>query len=155
MAVCFHCRRTALHAASAQGHTATVKELLEAGADVHGKIREEYIFTSQGGYVARRCFGFAVAGYSRDSIARQLRMLSCLSDCGRKGLCCSSIARSDLKLWCRLWLCSETVLHLASRKGHTATAKALVGAGADVRCKNSEGYGRGLRRGAFLRLYSA
>jgi hypothetical protein len=47
-----------------------------------------------------------------------------------------------------LWLCSDTVLHLASRNGHTATAKALVAAGADVNCQNSAGYasGRGLRR---------
>jgi hypothetical protein len=49
--------------------------------------------------------------------------------------------------------CRRTALHAASAQGHTATAKVLVWAGADVHCQNSEGYGRGLRRGAFLWLH--
>jgi hypothetical protein len=34
-----------------------------------------------------------------------------------------------------------TPLHLASQKGHTATALELVKAGADVHCKNNNGCG--------------
>ncbi len=34
-----------------------------------------------------------------------------------------------------------TALHYASDKGHTETAMALVKAGADVHCKNIDGYG--------------
>jgi ankyrin repeat protein len=37
------------------------------------------------------------------------------------------------------WLCRNTALHLASLKGHTETAMALVKAGADVHCKNNNG----------------
>ncbi len=39
------------------------------------------------------------------------------------------------------WLCRRTALHLASQDGHTETATALVKAGADVRCKDNDGYG--------------
>ncbi len=35
----------------------------------------------------------------------------------------------------------NTALHIASWNGHTETALALVGAGADVHCKNNYGYG--------------
>jgi hypothetical protein len=37
--------------------------------------------------------------------------------------------------------CRYTALHWASQNGKTETAMALVEAGADVRCKNNEGYG--------------
>ncbi len=40
-----------------------------------------------------------------------------------------------------LWLCRWTVLHYASQNGHTATALALVKAGADVHCNCNNGYG--------------
>jgi hypothetical protein len=42
---------------------------------------------------------------------------------------------------CLFWLCRYTALHNASVNGHTETAMALVKAGADVRCKNNDGYG--------------
>jgi hypothetical protein len=42
---------------------------------------------------------------------------------------------------CLFWLCRRTALHLASEKGHTETAMALVKAGADVQGKTNEGYG--------------
>ncbi len=37
-------------------------------------------------------------------------------------------------------LCRHTALHIASSNGHTETVKALVAAGADVHCKNNDGY---------------
>ncbi len=37
--------------------------------------------------------------------------------------------------------CRSTALHLASKKGHTETAIALVAAGADVHCEYDDGYG--------------
>jgi hypothetical protein len=40
-----------------------------------------------------------------------------------------------------LWLCRRTALHFASNNGHTETALALAKAGADVHCKDNEGYG--------------
>ncbi len=39
-------------------------------------------------------------------------------------------------------LCSRTALYIASAKGVTEIAKALVAAGADVHCKDYDGYGR-------------
>ncbi len=39
--------------------------------------------------------------------------------------------------WLRRW----TALHLALRNGHTEMAEALVAAGADVHCIDSDGYG--------------
>ena len=39
------------------------------------------------------------------------------------------------------WPCRDTALHLASCDGHTETAMALVEAGADVHCKDNDGYG--------------
>jgi hypothetical protein len=38
------------------------------------------------------------------------------------------------------WLCRDMALHLASERGHTETALALVEAGADVHCKDKDGY---------------
>ncbi len=40
-----------------------------------------------------------------------------------------------------LRLCRRTALHWASQKGHTETGMALIKAGADVRCKDNDGYG--------------
>ncbi len=45
----------------------------------------------------------------------------------------------ELQEWL-FWLCRRTALHWASQNGHTETAMALVTAGADVHCKNSNGY---------------
>jgi hypothetical protein len=42
---------------------------------------------------------------------------------------------------CLCWLCRFTALHYASSNGHTATAMALVTAGADVHCKANHGCG--------------
>ncbi len=42
---------------------------------------------------------------------------------------------------CLFWLCRWTALHWASLNGHTETAMALVKAGADVHCKDNDGYG--------------
>jgi hypothetical protein len=133
---------TALWAASATGHAATVEELLVAEADVHGKIRGSMDYNSLNYLLVRFTLNFStatVAGYGPDGIARQLRMPSCLRDCRQNGLC-RALFR-DL-----IWLCSETVLHLASREGHTAIVKLLVGARADVHCLDSKGYGSCLRR---------
>jgi hypothetical protein len=44
-----------------------------------------------------------------------------------------------------LRLCRWTALHSASLDGHTETAMALVEAGADVHCKDNDGYGYGSR----------
>ena len=38
------------------------------------------------------------------------------------------------------WVCSRTALHSASSSGHTETAMALIEAGADVHCKDNDGY---------------
>jgi hypothetical protein len=45
-----------------------------------------------------------------------------------------------------LWLCRETALHLALQGGHTETALALVEAGVDVHCQDTDGYGLLLAR---------
>jgi hypothetical protein len=42
------------------------------------------------------------------------------------------------------WWCRHTALHVASGYGHTATAKALVAAGADVHRQDPNQYGRGV-----------
>ena len=49
----------------------------------------------------------------------------------------------ELQEWLA-WLCRRTALHLASDNGHTETAMALVKAGADVHCKNTDGCGSAL-----------
>ena len=46
----------------------------------------------------------------------------------------------ELQEWL-LRLCRSTALHYASLNGHTETAMALVKAGADVHCKDDDGYG--------------
>ncbi len=45
-----------------------------------------------------------------------------------------------LKQWL-LSLCRRTALHYASARDYTETAVALVKAGADVHCKDNDGYG--------------
>jgi hypothetical protein len=39
-----------------------------------------------------------------------------------------------------VWLCRFTALHYALNNGHTETAMGLVKAGADVHCKDNDGY---------------
>jgi ankyrin repeat protein len=39
-----------------------------------------------------------------------------------------------------VWPCRQTALHWASNNGHTETAMALAKAGADVHCKDNDGY---------------
>jgi hypothetical protein len=48
--------------------------------------------------------------------------------------------RLELQEWL-LWLCSRTALHDASLHGQTETAMALIKVGADVHCKDNDGYG--------------
>ncbi len=48
--------------------------------------------------------------------------------------------RSGVEEWL-FWLSRVTALHYASENGCTETAMALVKAGADVHCKDNEGYG--------------
>ncbi len=59
---------------------------------------------------------------------------------GAKGRGVGQIAREAIGVG---WRCRDTALHVASSKGHTETAKALVAAGADVHRQNIKGYGRG------------
>jgi hypothetical protein len=112
-----------------------VKELLAAGADVHGKIGENTARSLGVAWSVR--FVAAAVGYGRVASHASCVCLVALETARRRACVAAP-----------LWLCSDTVLHLASWNGHTATAKALVAAGADVNCQNSAGYasGRGLRR---------
>ena len=67
--------------------------------------------------------------------------MSLLSQCGAAGPSSRGGAAGV-----PVWLCSLTPLHYASYKGSTETAMALVKAGADVHCKDDDGYGfSGLR----------
>ncbi len=40
-----------------------------------------------------------------------------------------------------IWLCRRTALHWASEPWFPETSRALVKAGADVHCKDNDGYG--------------
>ncbi len=42
-------------------------------------------------------------------------------------------------------MCRETALHVASKQECPETAQALIAAGADLDCKNKDGYGRARR----------
>ncbi len=53
------------------------------------------------------------------------------------GGCCFLFGRCDAGT---CWPCRGTALHLASGQGHTEIVKTLVKVGADVHCKNDEGY---------------
>ncbi len=59
---------------------------------------------------------------------------------------CSRCVQSDGVALAYVWLCRDAALHLASDQGHTQTALALVEAGADVHCKDKDGYGLWLAR---------
>jgi hypothetical protein len=55
----------------------------------------------------------------------------------------------------RFGLCRCTALHLASDRGNTKTAMALVKAGTDVHCKDNDGYGSSCRILVTLACHSA
>ncbi len=107
------CRRTALHLASLKGHTETAMALVKAGADVDCKDNDGCGFRR----LHRRVAGLSQCGGGR-SIDSEL----------------------GLQEWLRR-LCRGTAVHWASQNGHTETAMALVKAGADVHCKDNDGYG--------------
>jgi hypothetical protein len=107
------CRMTALHYASSNGHTETALALITAGADMRCKDNDGYGF-----WRLHRCVGW-VATVS----GRTVRPIG--------------VERQE----CLFWLCRMTALHAALNNGHTATALALVTAGADVHCKTNFGYG--------------
>ncbi len=106
------CRWTALHRASRNGHKVTAMALVKAGADVHCKDNDGY--------------GFLAASWSHRHVTQ----------CGADGPSTRAGAAGVA-----VWLCRRTALHYASSNGYTATAMALVKAGADVRCKANDGYG--------------
>jgi hypothetical protein len=116
-------RWTALHYASQNGHTETAKALVAVGADVHCKAEE--------GYGAGRCIG----QFASRPLAE--------GEGGERAWLCRLLARHGLRHELCAWLCRWTALHYASRNGHTETAKALLAAGADVRCETEKGYGAG------------
>ncbi len=101
------CRDTALHLASCNGHTESVKALLEKGAAVNAEGKD-------------KC-AFACLLYWTD--------VGCLCrqrPCGRFGLWVSVSAP-----------CRWTALHYASGSGHTESVKALLEKGADVNAENT------------------
>ncbi len=177
------CRRTALHYASRNGHTATAMALVKAGADVHGKDSAGY--DSRGGIVvSSACHSVGADGPSTRGGAAGVPALAVQADCA--ALCVAERPHGDgvgagqggggralqdqrrvrfspraaslcrrvdavsgrtvrplgvERQECPKWLCRMTALHDASLEGHTETAMALVKAGADVHCQDSEGYG--------------
>jgi hypothetical protein len=108
------CRKTALHRASQEGHTATAMALVEAGADVRCKTNDGY--------------GSALGLHARVVVGSPQ---------------CEGLTVRALELELQEWplrLCRRTAVHSASQEGHTETAMALVKAGADVHCKTNDGY---------------
>jgi hypothetical protein len=101
-----------LQTAATKGDTKTVVALLARGADVHCKTNDGY-------------------GFSR--LPPGVVLLATMRG-GR------SVHPGGLLEWL-FSRCRKTVLHWASLNGHTETAMALVKAGADVRCKDNDGYG--------------
>ena len=112
-----HCRWTALHRASDNGHTETVKVLMAADASVvHSK-------DSAGCDLPTGSVGERASGRRR---------------CG-KGLAVQiASGRMGASLQCRL-----IALHFASLNGHTETAMALLAEKADVHCRDDKGYAQG------------
>jgi hypothetical protein len=86
--------------------------LVKAGADVHCKTND--------GYGPRGCNLLSFVCQSAERTVRPLGL--------------------ELQAWL-LWLCSQTAMHWASKQGHMETMTALIKAGADVHCKDKDGYG--------------
>jgi hypothetical protein len=106
MSVSAACRDTALHDASSNGHTESVKALLEKGAAVNAENKDKCAFA---------CLLYWMCD---DCTCRQ-------RPCGRLGSWVSSSAP-----------CRDTALHLASHNGDTESVKALLEKGAAVNAEN-------------------
>ncbi len=101
--------------AAQNGDTAAAHQLVtDQGADMRSKNELRYGAGCMTGQLA--------SGRSPEGLG--------FADCLRGNGACA---------WLRRW----TALHLASQEGHTKKAKALVAAGADVHCKDNDGYGAG------------
>ncbi len=107
MSVSAACRDTALHDASCNGHTESVKALLEKGAAVNAENKDKCAFA---------CLLYWMCV---DCTCRQ-------RPCGRFGSWVSMSAP-----------CRDTALHLASHNGHTESVKALLEKGADVTAEDN------------------
>ena len=120
-----------MHLAAANGDAETTIALIKAGADVHSKECTE-------GYRLRVSFS-AMSNSQRAWL----------------GLAWLGLESAWLRRWTALHLASgivhpETVtalgrwtaLHNVSHEKHTETAKVLLVAGADLHCKDNQGYGR-------------
>ncbi len=140
-----------MHLAAANGDAETTIALIKAGADVHSKECTE-------GYRLRVSFS-AMSNSQRAWLGLAWLGLAWL------GLAWLGLAWLGLA-WLGLesdWLCRWTALHLASgivhpetatalgrwtalhnvsHEKHTETAKVLLVAGADLHCKDNQGYGR-------------
>jgi hypothetical protein len=101
------CRNTALHLASENGLTESVKALLEKGAAVNAENKDKCAFA---------CLLY----WMGDGCMRRQRPCGCV---------CSWVSMSAH--------CRNTALHLASFKGHPASVKALLEKGADVNAENN------------------
>jgi hypothetical protein len=100
------CRSTALHRASSNGHTESVKALLEKGADVNAENIKECAFSC----------GLVLDGRRLHAPGKR---------CARFG------SRWSVSAPCR-W----TALHYSSKNGHTESVRALLEKGADVHAAN-------------------
>ncbi len=166
---CFRlCRTTALHLASQKGHAETALALAKAGADVHCKTNDGYgprgvilgpvslPRTRRTVHSARCCtipgLRFRWTALHRASLNGRTQTAMALVKAGADVNCKDNVGSgSRAASLCRwfatvlrgvlVWLRRLTALHLASQKGHTEMAIALVKAGADVHCKATNGCG--------------